>query len=86
MGENTPLTPVEGSTWEPEHEQETSFGGGRTQEGRFTDSYVDSLYKELSKPYIAEPLMQPIMITLNVKAGSFTLKAGMSHSPMRMES
>ena len=27
MGENIPLTPVGGgSTWEPEHEQETSFG------------------------------------------------------------
>ena len=27
-GENIPLTPVEGrSTWEPECEQETSFGG-----------------------------------------------------------
>ena len=27
MGENIPLTPGEGSTWEPEHEQETSFRG-----------------------------------------------------------
>ena len=26
-GENIPLTPVGGSTWEPEHEQETSFRG-----------------------------------------------------------
>ena len=46
-GKNIPLpliTPRGGSTWEPEHEQETSFGGGRTQEGRLTDSYVDSLY------------------------------------------
>ena len=52
MGENTPLTPVEGgSTWGPECEQETSFRGRRTQEGRLTDSYVDSLYKELSKHY-----------------------------------
>ena len=25
-GENIPLTPREGSTWEPEQEQETSFG------------------------------------------------------------
>ena len=33
---------------------------------------------------IAEPLMQPIMRTLDVKAGGFTSKAGMSHSPMRM--
>ena len=36
---------------EPEREQETSFGGGKTQQGRLTDSYVDSLYKELSKHY-----------------------------------
>ena len=43
MGENIPLTPGGGSTWEPEREQEIPFGGGRTQEGRLTDSYVDSL-------------------------------------------
>ena len=29
-GENIPLTPVGGSTWEPEHKQETSLGGGLT--------------------------------------------------------
>ena len=28
-----------------------SFGGGRTQERRLTDSYIDSLYKELFKNY-----------------------------------
>ena len=39
------------STWEPEHEQETSFGGGKTQERRLTDSYVDSLYQKLSDYY-----------------------------------
>ena len=51
-GENIPLTPVGGgSTWEPEREQETSFRGGRTQEGKLTDSCVDSLYMELSKHY-----------------------------------
>ena len=50
-GDNIPLTPVGGSTWEPEPEQETPFGGGRTQEGRLTNSYVDSLYQELSKHY-----------------------------------
>ena len=50
--ENIPLAPVGGgSTWEPECEQETSFGGGLTQETRVTNSYVDSLYKELSKQY-----------------------------------
>ena len=51
MGENIPFTPVGGSTWELEREQETSFGGGRTQEGRLTDSYVDNLCKELSKHF-----------------------------------
>ena len=51
MGENIHLTAGGGSTWEPEHEQETSFGGGRTQERRFINSYVDSLYEELSKHY-----------------------------------
>ena len=57
-GETIPLTPGggaghvgRGSTWEPEHEQERSFRGGKTQERRLTDSYVDSLYKELSKHY-----------------------------------
>ena len=40
-----------GSTWEPEREQETSFREGKTQERRLTDSYVDSLYKDLSKHY-----------------------------------
>ena len=53
MGESIPLIPGEGggSTWETEHEQETSFRGGLTQETRVTNSYVDSLYKELSKQY-----------------------------------
>ena len=53
-GENTPLPLVNqggGSTWKPEHEQETLFGGGRIQERRLTNSYIDSLYKELSKHY-----------------------------------
>ena len=45
------LSTKEEPTWEPEREQEISFGGGKTQEGRLTDSYVDSLYKELSKHY-----------------------------------
>ena len=48
--EDIPLTPVGGSTWEPERGQQT-FGGGLTQEARVTNSYVDSLYKELSKQY-----------------------------------
>ena len=30
----TPATPVRGSTWEPEREQETSFGGRESQRTR----------------------------------------------------
>ena len=49
-----PVTPVGGrSTWEQEGgEQETSFGGVElTQKQKLTDTYVDSLYKELSNHY-----------------------------------
>ena len=51
-GENILLIPggiMGGSSWEPE--QETLFEGEKTQERRLTDSYVHSLYKELSKHY-----------------------------------
>ena len=53
MGESIPLIPGEKGvpTWDPDHEQKTSFRGGLTQDGRLTNSYVDSLYKELSKHY-----------------------------------
>ena len=47
-GENIPLTPVGGSTWEPECEQETSFGGG-SQKNRLMKDYVKHLYKKLSE-------------------------------------
>ena len=32
--EDIPLTPIGGSTWEPEREQETSFGGRESQRNR----------------------------------------------------
>ena len=47
-GENIPLTPVGGSTWEPEHEQETSFGG-TSQRTRLVREYVKDLYQKLSE-------------------------------------
>ena len=55
--ENIPLTSVEGgSTWEPMHEQETSFGGhsallrgGRqSQRNRVLINQVEGLYERLS--------------------------------------
>ena len=47
-GENIPLTPGEGSTWEPEREQGTSFGR-ESQRTRVLTDYVKNLYKKLSK-------------------------------------
>ena len=49
--ENIPLdsvTPGGGSTWEPEREQETSFGGRESQRTKPKD-YVKDLYKKLSE-------------------------------------
>ena len=43
MGENIPLTPGGGSTWEPEREQETSFGG-ESQRIKLVKDYVKRLY------------------------------------------
>ena len=49
MGENIPLIPVGGgSNWEPECEQETSFGG-ESQRNRLMKDYVKDLCKKLSE-------------------------------------
>ena len=48
MSENIPLTPVGGSTWEPEHEQETSFGG-ESQRTELMKEHVKGLYQKLSE-------------------------------------
>ena len=48
--ERIPLTPVgRGSTWEPEHRQETSFGGRESQRTKLMKDYVKDLYKKLSE-------------------------------------
>ena len=45
-----PVTPVGGgSTWEPTHEQETSFGGRESQRTKLMKDYVKDLYKKLSE-------------------------------------
>ena len=48
VGENIPLTPVGGSTWKPECEHETSFGG-ESQRTRLVKDYVKDLCKKLSE-------------------------------------
>ena len=49
-GENIslpPVSPVGGSTWEPDCEQETSFGG-ETHRAELMKDYIKDLYKKLS--------------------------------------
>ena len=54
-GENIPLTPVRGSTWEPMHEQKTSFGGLSRARVRlnagFVEDKVNGLYEILSENF-----------------------------------
>ena len=53
--EHIPLTPVgERSTWEPTHEQETSFGG-ESQRTKLMKDYVKDLYKKLSENICETP-------------------------------
>ena len=54
MDEHIPLdlvTPVGGggSTWEPEREQETSFGGRESQRIKLMKDYVKDLYEKISE-------------------------------------
>ena len=56
MGESIPLLPVipgEGGvpTWEPEHEQETSFRGIESQRNRVLKDWIEGLYKKLSQQW-----------------------------------
>ena len=44
-----PVTPGRLSTWEPEHEQETSFGGRESQRTKLMKDYVKDLYKKISE-------------------------------------
>ena len=47
-GEDIPITPVGGSTWESEREQETSFKG-ESQRTKLMKYYVRGLYQKLSE-------------------------------------
>ena len=44
-----PLVTPGGSTWEPTHEQETSFRGRESQRTKLMKDYVKDLYKKLSE-------------------------------------
>ena len=45
----SPVTPGRSSTWEPEHEQEMSFGGRESQRTKLMKDYIKDLYKKLSE-------------------------------------
>ena len=67
-GESIPLVNPGGeSTFEPEHGQETSFGGGKTQE-KGSPILMLTVCTRSYLSIIAEPWMQPVTITLDMKA------------------
>ena len=73
-GENISFTPVGGgSTWEPECEQETSFGG-ESQRTKLMKGYVKDLYKKISENIGETPEEFPMIIS-NLKMESCTTEA-----------
>ena len=50
-GEDVPLIPGEEvvPTWDPGHEQKTSFGGEESKKTRLLKIYVEDLYNRLSE-------------------------------------
>ena len=69
-GENIPLTPVGGSTWEPEHEQETSFRG-TSQRTRLVKDYVKIYIKSYPKTLV-KPQKQFTTIISILEVGNCT--------------
>ena len=67
-----PVTPGR-STWEPEREQETSFGG-ESQRTKLMKDYVKDLYKRISEN-IGETQKNFTMIISNSKVGNYTTEA-----------
>ena len=75
--ENIPLSLVTkggGSTWEPECEQETSFGGRESQRTKLMKDYVKDLHKKISEN-IGETPEDFTMIISNSKMGNYTKEA-----------
>ena len=70
-GENIPLTPVGGgSTWEPEHEQETSFIA-ESHRTKLMKDYVKDLFKNYQKTMV-RPQKHFILIISNSKVRNYT--------------
>ena len=74
-GENIHLTPVGGSTWEPEREQETSFGG-KSQRIRMTEERVKGFIISYLKAKIwLESQKNLTLIISTSEIGNCTTKA-----------
>ena len=72
-GENIPLTPGGRSTWEPECEQETSFGG-ESQRTKLVKEHVKGLYRNYLKEWV-KPQKHFILISSNSEMRNCTTKA-----------
>ena len=71
-GENFPFTPVgRGSTWEPEREQETSFGR-ESQRTKIMKDYVKDIYIKSYWKTLIKPQNYFTMIISNSKVGNYT--------------
>ena len=67
-----PVTPVGGgSTWEPSHEQETSFGGRESQRTKLMKDYIKIYIKNYQKTLV-KPQNYFTTIILNSKVGNYT--------------
>ena len=66
-----PVTPGRSSTWEPTHEQETSFGGRESQRTKLMKDYVKDLYKKISENTDETPELFHYNY-LNSKVGNYT--------------
>ena len=73
--ENIPLSPVGegGSTWEPEPEQETSFGGEKLKK-EDSPILMSTVCTRSCLSITNEPQMKSINITLDVKASNHFLR------------
>ena len=70
----TPGRAMRGLTWEPAHEQETTLGRGKTQNAG-SPNFMLTVCTRSYLSILAEPLVKPIRITLDIKASNCTSKA-----------
>ena len=85
IGENIPLNPggeMGGSTWEPEREQVTSFGG-KSERVRLMEEDVERLYQKLSKD--TSSLKKDIMTFLKLEMENCIIKVWTTYNRGRIK-